>query len=138
LDGLPGLEKVFKEEFPNSKIQHCQVHVARNVLTKVPRKMKRVVADRLRDIFYASKKERTIEHYRAFLTDYERLLLQQLNPLKTASKHVLLSSPIFQKNGVKLEICTFWKRKSSGNRKIYTKYLTLPKVVFKWVNLQKL
>ena len=34
MDGLPGLEKVFKEEFPNAEVQRCQVHVARNVLAK--------------------------------------------------------------------------------------------------------
>jgi len=38
MDGLPGLDKVFKEEFRNAKVQRCQVHVARNVLCKVPRK----------------------------------------------------------------------------------------------------
>ena len=36
MDGLKGLETVFTEEFPNAKIQRCQVHVARNVLAKVP------------------------------------------------------------------------------------------------------
>jgi putative transposase len=41
MDGLAGLEKVFKEEFPNAKVQRCQVHVARNVLAKVPRKLKK-------------------------------------------------------------------------------------------------
>ena len=34
MDGLPGLERVFKEEFPKAKVQRCQVHVARNVLAK--------------------------------------------------------------------------------------------------------
>nr|CBX28176.1 hypothetical protein N47_G35000 [uncultured Desulfobacterium sp.] len=38
MDGLPGLKKVFKEEFPKAKVQRCQVHVSRNVLAKVPRK----------------------------------------------------------------------------------------------------
>ena len=40
MDGLPGLEKVFSEEFKNAEIQRCQVHVARNVLAKVPRRLK--------------------------------------------------------------------------------------------------
>lgn len=58
MDGLPGLEKVFKEEFPQAKVQRCQVHVARNVLAKVPRKLKQPVADGLRSIFYASSEEK--------------------------------------------------------------------------------
>lgn len=36
MDGLPGLEKVIKEEFTKAKVQRCQVHVARNVPAKVP------------------------------------------------------------------------------------------------------
>jgi putative transposase len=34
MDGLTGLEKVFKEEFPHAKVQRCQVHVARNILDR--------------------------------------------------------------------------------------------------------
>ncbi|MEM5787355.1 MAG: transposase, partial [Syntrophobacteraceae bacterium] len=50
MDGLPGLEKVFAEEFPKAKIQRCQVHVARNVLAKVPQKFKEAIADGMRSI----------------------------------------------------------------------------------------
>ena len=66
MDGLPGLEKVFKDEFPNAKVQRCQVHVARNVLAKVPKKLKKNVADDLRSIFYASSKEKAIEFFKLF------------------------------------------------------------------------
>lgn len=66
MDGLSGLEKVFKEEFPNAKVQRCQVHVARNVIAKVPRKLKKEVADDLRSIFYASAKEKAVIFYKAF------------------------------------------------------------------------
>lgn len=58
MDGLSGLEKVFEEEFPEAKIQRCQVPVARNVLAKVPRRIKKEVADNLRSIFYASSQEK--------------------------------------------------------------------------------
>lgn len=61
MDGLPGLEKVFREEFYKSKVQRCQVHVARNVLAKVPQKLKQSVADDIRSIFYASSKEKALE-----------------------------------------------------------------------------
>jgi putative transposase len=66
MDGLSGLEKVFEEEFPNAKVQRCQVHVARNVLAKVPHKLKKEVADELRSIFYASTKEKAGEFYKRF------------------------------------------------------------------------
>jgi len=66
MDGLAGLEKVFKEEFPNAQVQRCQVHVAKNVLAKVPRKFKEAVADDMRSIFYASSKEKAQEFLQQF------------------------------------------------------------------------
>lgn len=71
MDGLPGLERVFREEFSGAKVQRCQVHVARNVLTKVPKKLKKVVADDLRSIFYASSKEKALEFYGGFVNKWE-------------------------------------------------------------------
>lgn len=72
MDGLPGLEKVFKEEFSNARGQRCQVHVARNVLAKVPRKLKKAVADDMRSIFYASSKERALKFYEQFKMKWQR------------------------------------------------------------------
>jgi len=66
MDGLAGLEKVFKEEFPKASVQRCQVHVARNVLAKVPQKVKAAVADDLRSIFYASTPEKALEFHNDF------------------------------------------------------------------------
>jgi putative transposase len=74
MDGLSGLEKVFKEEFPNAKVQRCQVHVARNVLAKVPHKLKKAVADDLRSIFYASSREKADEFYKSFYKKWEQEL----------------------------------------------------------------
>ncbi len=74
MDGLSGLEKVFEEEFPNAKVQRCQVHVARNVLAKVPHKLKKEVADDLRSIFYASSKGKADEFYRSFYTKWSKEL----------------------------------------------------------------
>ena len=66
MDGLSGLEKVFKEEFSRAKVQRCQVHVARNVLAKVPRKLKQAVADDMRSIFYASSRPKAMQLFQAF------------------------------------------------------------------------
>ena len=72
MDGLTGLEKVFKEEFPGAKVQRCQVHVARNVLAKVPRKLKKSVADDLRSIFYASSKKKAMEFFDIFKDKWQK------------------------------------------------------------------
>lgn len=66
MDGLAGLEKVFAEEFPKAKVQRCQVHVARNVLCKVPKKLKQQVADDVRSIFYAKSRSKAELFYKEF------------------------------------------------------------------------
>ena len=72
MDGLPGLEKVFKEEFPKAKVQRCQVHVVRNVLAKVPKKLKKAVADDIRSIFYASSKQKAMGFFDIFREKWRR------------------------------------------------------------------
>jgi putative transposase len=72
MDGLTGLEMVFKEEFPKAEVQRCQVHVARNVLAKVPKKLKQGVADGMRSIFYASSKEKAKEFFVQFKERWEK------------------------------------------------------------------
>lgn len=72
MDGLPGLEKVFKEEFPKAKVQRCQVHVARNVLAKVPKKQKKAVGDDIRSIFYASSKSKAMEFFGIFKEKWQK------------------------------------------------------------------
>ena len=72
MDGLGGLEMVFKEEFPHAEVQRCQVHVARNVVAKVPKKLKQGVADDMRSIFYASSKEKAKEFFVRFKEHWEK------------------------------------------------------------------
>jgi putative transposase len=72
MDGLPGLEKVFMEEFPNAEVQRCQIHVTRNVLAKVPRKLKKVIGDELRSIFYASSRKKALEFFEQFKSRWEK------------------------------------------------------------------
>jgi len=84
MDGLTGLEKVFQEEFPHAKIQRCQVHVARNVLAKVPVALKREVADDLRSIFYASSRKKADEFALAFRERWEKDLPSAVKSLSNS------------------------------------------------------
>jgi putative transposase len=74
MDGLSGLESVFIEEFPNAQVQRCQVHVARNILAKVPRKLKKDIGDEVRSIFYASSRKKAIEFFNDFKSKWENEL----------------------------------------------------------------
>ena len=89
MDGLPGLEKVFKEEFTKAKVQRCQVHVARNVLAKVPQKLKKEVADQVRSIFYASNKSKAIEFFNAFKAQREKELPSAVKCLENSLESCL-------------------------------------------------
>ena len=72
MDGLSGLERVFSEEFPNAEVQRCQVHVARNVIAKVPKKLKKDLADDLRSIFYANDEKHARESYEGFIAKWKK------------------------------------------------------------------
>lgn len=82
MDGLPGLETVFKEEFSQAKVQRCIVHIDRNVIAKVPRKLKKNVAADLRSIFYAPSREAALEHFDLFKEKWRRDLPSAVNCLE--------------------------------------------------------
>jgi putative transposase len=89
MDGLPGLERVFKEEFINAKVQRCQVHVARNVLAKVPQKLKKEVADQVRSIFYASTKAKALGFFESFKVQKEKELPSAVKCLENSLESCL-------------------------------------------------
>ena len=89
MDGLTGLQIVFKEEFPNAKIQRCQVHVSRNILSKVPQKLKKAVADDLRSIFYASSKKKAEEFTKLFIERWGKELPSAVKTLQNSIESCL-------------------------------------------------
>lgn len=89
MDGLPGLEKVFAEEFSKAKVQRCQVHVARNVLAKVPKKLKRQIADEVRSIFYASSWKKALEFFQQFKARWEKDLFSAVKCLENSLESCL-------------------------------------------------
>jgi putative transposase len=84
MDGLSGLENVFIEEFPKAKVQRCQVHVARNVLAKVSKKQKPIVADHLRTIFYAPNRDQAQKSYNEFVRQWEAVFPSAVKSLKSS------------------------------------------------------
>ena len=81
MDGLLGLETVFKEEFSQAKVQRCIVHVDRNVIAKVPKKLKKTVATDLRSIFYAISREKALEQFHTFTEKWRKDLPSAVNCL---------------------------------------------------------
>lgn len=54
MDGLPGLEKVFREEFTNALTARCWCHASRNILAKTPRSLTDAFKMQMDKIMYAS------------------------------------------------------------------------------------
>lgn len=89
MDGLSALERVFKEEFPHAMTQRCQIHVTRNVLAKVPRKLKKIIADDVRSIFYASSKARALDFFETFKATWEKELPSAVKCLENSLESCL-------------------------------------------------
>ena len=53
MDGLPGLEKLFQETFPNSVTARCWVHALRNALAKTPARLREVFKKLAHRVMYA-------------------------------------------------------------------------------------
>lgn len=59
MDGLPGLEKLFKEVFPNSTTQRCWVHSLRNALSKTPERVREAFKLHAHRIMYAESENQS-------------------------------------------------------------------------------
>lgn len=68
MDGLPGLEKLFVEEFPNSVTARCWVHVLRNALGKCPARLYETFKKMSAKIMYAKSKSDAIEAFKTLKT----------------------------------------------------------------------
>jgi putative transposase len=89
MDGLPGLETVFLEEFPHAEVQRCQIHVTNNVLAKVPRKLKKTIADELRAIFYAPSKDKAYRLFDRFKDRWQKELPSAVKCLESSLESCL-------------------------------------------------
>lgn len=53
MDGLPGLEKLFREEFPGAVTQRCWLHSMRNAIAKSPARYRDAFKKMATDVMYA-------------------------------------------------------------------------------------
>lgn len=57
MDGLPGLEKLFRNEFPNAKTQRCWVHAKRNAVSKCPARIRDTFSDLVSKVMYSESEK---------------------------------------------------------------------------------
>lgn len=76
MDGLPGLEAVFKEFFPNSVTARCWVHALKNTLAKTPARLQEGLKQLAHRVMYAESENAAREAFTALKeamgTDAER------------------------------------------------------------------
>lgn len=57
MDGLPGLEKLFREEFPESVTARCWLHALRNTTAKTPARLREAFKALAQKVMYASSED---------------------------------------------------------------------------------
>lgn len=58
MDGLPGLERLFQEEFPQAKTQRCWVHAMRNAVAKTPARLRDTFKGKAHRVMYATSEDK--------------------------------------------------------------------------------
>jgi len=79
MDGLPGLEKVFKEEFTNSVTARCWWHAMQNIMNKVSKRNSEKFKTLVHKIMYASSEDDA-------RSSFNNLKLEMLNEENRAVK----------------------------------------------------
>ena len=65
MDGLPGLENLFKEVFPKSVTARCWVHSSRNALAKTPARYREAFKKLTHQVMYASSEDAAKQAFKA-------------------------------------------------------------------------
>jgi putative transposase len=110
MDGLPGLERIFTEEFLKAKIQRCQLHVAKNVLVRVPMKLKQKVAVDICNIFYASSRKIDMGYFESFQEKWRNIVTSAVACLERSIESFLTFSHFPREDGICLRTVNIIER----------------------------
>lgn len=69
MDGLPGLEKAFKESFPEAVTARCWVHSMRNALNKCPARLRDAFKTMLKKVMYAESLQDAKDQFKTIKSD---------------------------------------------------------------------
>jgi len=83
------LEEVFKKESPKAWVQRYTVRLTRNVLAKVPKKLKGQTASELKAIFFAPSVKKTRERFAGFKRRWETELISAVAYLERSLESAL-------------------------------------------------
>ena len=89
MDGLPGLERVFEEEFPRTPVQRCVVHKLRNIAARLPRGLQKDCMSHCKRIFYASSLEEAEKRFQDWKAGWAKATPSAVECLEKDLKSVL-------------------------------------------------
>ncbi len=69
MDGLPGLEKAFKNKFPEAVTARCWVHSMRNAMNKCPARLRDAFKTMLGKVMYADSLQEAKDQFKAIKKD---------------------------------------------------------------------
>ena len=88
-DAHKGLVKALKKQFQGAQWQRCQTHLARNILDKTPRRVRKAVADRLKLVFKAEDEQTARKLAQDLIDDYESCASKAMATLETGMEAAL-------------------------------------------------
>jgi putative transposase len=71
MDGLPGLEKVFKDAFPQAVTARCWIHALKNALNKSPQRFRDLYKSALLKVMYAPSESEARVSFRALKESFQ-------------------------------------------------------------------
>lgn len=91
MDGLPGLEKLFREEFPNAVTARCWSHAKRNAVAKCPERLRSAFEVAVNKVMYATSENASRKAFDALCqemkSDAERAVLCLQKDLDSLTAH---------------------------------------------------
>jgi len=90
MDGLPGLEKLFKEEFPNAVTARCWAHAMRNAVEKTPARLREAFKPMPQRVMYAANENDAREAFLALKQAFNGDALRAIHCLEKDLESLLV------------------------------------------------
>ena len=90
MDGLPGLEKAFKEKFQEAVTARCWVHAATNALNKCPARLRDAFKELLGTVMYAGSHQEAKDQFKALKNDMGKDALRAVSCIEKDLESLLV------------------------------------------------
>ena len=81
-DAHKGIQKALKREFAGSSWQRCKVHFMRNILAKIPHKQKKLIAEKVKQLWLQPNKKEALSYAKNLITEYSKKYSEAMDILE--------------------------------------------------------